>query len=498
MRFFEKDIRVKITAIFIALVLLASGAALAVSYVLVNRIVRDNIEASMLDSARLTADLLDVALERRQSRMLLLSGYPILRDPSADIQSKCAVLGVFMEAWPIGKGALLLDTAGNVKCATPGVAATGNVGGTSWFKNAQTARITFSYMDDPDELATLGYGSPVIAASTPIRDSNDQIYSYVVAFTHLDDVRKAIDNASLGQAGHAFLLKSDGRIVAGSLFPEGAERKTGDRRRVEELLNEISRGESGRATVRYGGDLYIVTHTPVDQPGTEHPELELSVGVIVRHSEAYLPAHRVAWALVALSAALLVAAVITSILLGRSITRPITELAASAERIGSGDLAGEVVIRTRDQIGTLAAAFLRMRDYLRATLGEAARSSEEMSVLAREQSAATRDVFSNIEDIVDSVVVLAKNMESQTQKIQKIMEYASMLPPEIIASREFEDVRRLVEETVILAETGAAKAVEIATASQDERAAVRDVAAAARRLSEMAMELREMSARFKL
>lgn len=498
LRFFERDLRVKITTIFIVLVLFATGAAFLVSYVLVNRIVRDNIEASMLDSARMTTNLLEVALERRQSRMLLLSDYPVLRDPAADTQSKCALLSVFTETWPIGKGAVLLDTAGNVECTTPGVSSAGNVSGTSWFQNAQTARMAFTYVNDPAELAALGYDAPVLAVSTPIRDPKDQIYAYVVAFTHLDDIRKAIDGVRIGRTGHAFLIESGGQIVAGSLFQPGVKPTTAEDRGVEELVRDITRGGSGRTTTRYGKDLYIVTYTPVAQPGTAHPELDLSVAVIVRHSEAYGPAHRVAWSLVALSAALLIAAIIASILLGRSITRPITELAASAERIGSGDLTGEVVISTRDQIGTLAAAFLRMRDYLRSTLGEAGRNSDRMSVLADDQSAAAQEVFSNIEDIVDSVVVLAKTMESQTLKIQQIMGHVSSMPPDVIASPQFEDVRRLVEESEVLAEAGAAKAVEIATASQDQRSAVRDVAAAARRLSEMAAELREMVSRFKI
>lgn len=497
MRIFEKDLRVKITAIFILLVLLASGAALAVSYILVNRIVRNNIESSMLDSARMSANLLEVALERRQSRMQLLSNYPMLRDPSVETQAKGAVLEVFMEAWPIGRGAVLLDTAGNVKFTTSGVVASGNAANTSWFEKAQMARVAFTYVNDPDELAALGYTTPVLAASTPIRDSMGQIFSYVVAFTHLDDIRKAISGASIGRTGHAFLLKSDGRLVAGELLPADAEKKAGDNRREEELIDDITSGNSGRDAVRFAGDLYIVTYMPVSHPGISHPELDLSVGVIVRHDEAYSPAHRVAWALIALSAALLITAIVASILLGRSITRPIIELAASAERIGSGDLTGDVAIRTRDQIGTLAAAFLRMRDYLRAALGEAARSSEGMSALAQEQSAATRDVFSSLEDTVESVVVLAKNMESQAQKARKMMEYSRSMPPEFVSLPEFDGVQKLVEESGILAEEGTAMAVEIATSSQDQRAAVREVAAAARRLSEMAIALKELVARFK-
>ena len=56
----------------------------------------------------------------------------------------------------------------------------------------------------------------------------------------------------------------------------------------------------------------------------------------------------------------------------------------------------------------------------------------------------------------------------------------------------------LLQESEILAEVGTDKAIEIAIATQDQRAAARDVAAAARRLSELARELNEVVQRFKV
>jgi methyl-accepting chemotaxis protein len=319
-----------------------------------------------------------------------------------------------------------------------------------------------------------------------------------VVFTTLTDIQTAIGGVRIGRSGHAFLLDGGTVVIAGNLFAPAVRATAQEARDIKKLKSEVKSGGSGRATVRFKGDLYIVTSVPVERAASVHPEIDWSVAVIVKHSEAYAPAHRVVWALVALAGALLVIAIAISIPLGRSIARPITELAASAERMGSGDLTGDVAIRTRDQIGTLAAALLRMRDYLRVALGKAEYSSDKMSVLAEEQSAATQDVFSNIEEIVDSVVILARNMETLTQKIQTIMDHAAGMPPEVLESPGFTEVKRLVEESEIIAEVGSAKAVEIASSTQDQRGAVRDVAAAARRLSEMAGELKEMVSKFKI
>jgi methyl-accepting chemotaxis protein len=322
--------------------------------------------------------------------------------------------------------------------------------------------------------------------------------AYVVAFTNLADIWGAIGSVRMETTGHGFLVDSNGVLIAGHLFSEEAEPTPDDLEAAEALAEQMEQGYSGTATVSYQGTSHLVTYTPVEPTGTQYPQLDWTVGVVVPSGEAFAPTKTIAWALLGLTMVILLGAALASFLLSRSILRPVNELAQSVERIGSGDLTGEIVIRTRDQIGTLAAAFLRMRDYLRGTLGEAGYSSYRTSQLAEEQSAATKGLFNSTQEIVDSVVVLAKNMEAQAKKTRKIADYAERLPVDTKSSPEYKEARKLLEEGEILADVGTNKAVEIASAAQDLRAATRDVAAAAHRLQEMAEELAEMVKRFKV
>ncbi len=139
-----------------------------------------------------------------------------------------------------------------------------------------------------------------------------------------------------------------------------------------------------------------------------------------------------------------------------------------------------------------------MRDYLRTALSEAGYTSDRMSELAEEQSAGTGDVFENAEEIFESVVMLTKNIDSQTQKIRKVMEYVDSMPDDVQKLEAVVEIKELLRESEILADVGSNKAVEIAAATQDQRGAARDVAAAARRLSVMARELKDMVQRFKV
>lgn len=499
MRFFEKDLRIKLTAILLVFIIVATGAALVISYTLITRIIRDNVESSMSDAARLTSGIVQVGLERRSTRIELLASFPDIRDPATTPAARTSTLSLFTSAWPIGQDTVFLDTNGNVVAGTGKLSAIANATGTSWFDNAQSGGISFTYIYNPTELTGAFFNSPVLAVSSPVRDSKDQIFGYVVAFTNVSDITKAVENVMIERTGHGFIVSETGVVVAGDIFPPNAKPSSRDQRQLEDLITSMTSGHGGSESLRYAGKGYLVTWTPVELPeGVARPGPGWTVGVTVPTAEAYAPANDVALALLFLALVLLVVGVFAAFFLGRSITRPINELVTNAERVGSGDLTGDVVIRTRDQIGTLAAAFLRMRDYLRSALKEAGFTADKMSTLADEQSAGTQDVFSNTEEIVESVVVLAKNMESQTQKIRKVLDFYENLPDDVKSLPEAEEVKQLLTDSEILAEVGSNKAVEIASATQDQRSAARDVAAAARRLSGMARELKDMVQRFKV
>lgn len=498
MGFWEKDLRVRITATLVLLVVIALGAALVISQVLVNRIIRADIEDSMADSAVLTRDLLNVALERRRTRMELLVS-TLEQSASLDPQVMLNTLTTFMEYWPIGEEAVILDAGGNVITGTNDLPEIGNATGTSWFDATLTGKLAFTYIYEDDELAPLHLNSPALAVSSPLVVSGKQLS--VVLFTTLSDLGEAISSVHIKDTGHGFLIDKREAIITGHLFTRAAKAPGMEPDEIRAISVNIAWGRSDTSslTIDYEGAGYLVTYTTVPQSSMHDVKLDWAIGVIVPTGEAYAPARLVPWALLALTAVIVICAVIAAILLGLSITRPLNELVTTAERIGSGDLTGDVIIRTRDQVGALAGAILRMRDYLRSTLGEAGYISGKMSMLAEEQSAATHDMFSNTEEIADSAVVLARNMEVQTQKLRKVMDsmgFTPGTPPSELP--DLEEIRRLLQESEILAEVGANKTVEIASASQDQRAAARDISAAARRLSEMSQELGEMVQRFKV
>lgn len=82
------------------------------------------------------------------------------------------------------------------------------------------------------------------------------------------------------------------------------------------------------------------------------------------------------------NAAGLVLALVLGLLVARSIAQPVSELRTAAKRIGDGDLAARVAVRSQDELGVLAGTFNRMAQQLSASTVSVARLNDVIDSLA--------------------------------------------------------------------------------------------------------------------
>jgi two-component system cell cycle response regulator len=115
-------------------------------------------------------------------------------------------------------------------------------------------------------------------------------------------------------------------------------------------------------------------------------------------------------ALVVLVGAVGLAAVI-ALLLARATTRPLEELGEAAARIAAGDLSTTIEVRSRDEVGTLAAAFNGMTEDLRTYVGALEDSRDELQAnLAR-----LGDTLSSTHDLDRILTVVLETAMASTR-----------------------------------------------------------------------------------
>ncbi len=194
---------------------------------------------------------------------------------------------------------------------------------------------------------------PALIMAVPIK-SDDTVIGVMAMGATIEDLSKLVATWKQGGTGYAFLVDEKGKVLSHQVedyviqqtnlseYPLIAAFKKGQK----EMIYFSDRGTKkvGHAKeTKYGWtlamqqDLKETFKTMRDAETFTYILLGITaLGVII-----------IAW------------------FLGRAIGRPIKKLTEVAERISVGDMGAEIKIRSKDEIGNLAEAILRMQDSLR-------------------------------------------------------------------------------------------------------------------------------------
>ena len=265
------------------------------------------------------------------------------------------------------------------------------------------------------------------SAYEPVRDESGQVIGmlYVgVKQESVESVRQAILRTQVGQTGYVYVLGGTGNDQGRYIISPKSQRDG------ESIWN--ARDASGNyiiqslvktaLTLKFGET--ATERYQWQDPGDPAPRWKVAriiyyepwhwvIVASINESEIQtgrliLESGQVRMMVVAGAAGLAIALVagLLSVLLARSITRPIDHLAGVAAQVSAGNLEVVAKVEQRDEIGTLALAFNSMTAQLRSLIG-----SLETRVEARTaQLRAGADVARAVSSILDSDVLLQQTV----------------------------------------------------------------------------------------
>jgi diguanylate cyclase (GGDEF)-like protein/PAS domain S-box-containing protein len=224
----------------------------------------------------------------------------------------------------------------------------------------------------------LDSGRASLSIYTPIRDPEGDVVGVLVSAVDLENLSSLVAQVAVGDGGRAFVLDANGHVL---LHP--------DRAAVQEFRDyswlgiPVGSRPVGPGAVSYEleGTARVAGYSPVPNAGwtvvVERPEADVLV-----------PAER-SWRLTlgGLAASGLLA-ILGAVLLSRTLTRPVRELAAAARALGGGDPGAPLPSVADDDgdLGALISAFAAMRDALSPALLGVRQSEERFRKLAENAS----------------------------------------------------------------------------------------------------------------
>jgi signal transduction histidine kinase len=260
---------------------------------------------------------------------------------------------------------------------------------------------------------------PVMQIALPIRKYNT-VEGVLACEIDLKAIWDKVDKITLGKTGNAFLISSDGSVIA--------------HREKERVLNkesykdyafypELSKGNEGITFYKNEDEEIIAAFAPIK---------ELSWGIVVQQSvsEAYELARKMRNRVFIIVIATTLLALILAYTTVKRITNPLEILVKGVRKYGEGNLDHRIQIQRQDELAVLAGEFNQMAESLDRNQ-KRLRRMERLAALSRFASLVSHEIRNPLNAMNINMQILRRLITQQESPPDKKIKYLNIISSEI-------------------------------------------------------------------
>lgn len=313
----------------------------------------------------------------------------------------------------------------------------------AWYVNAMLSpgEVIFTdvYMD-------ASKNEPVITLAKAVT-ANGVVEGVLATDINLSALEALVAQKELGYGGYSILLDNYGvALVHPTLMGENLLDQ--DLPFIENIYQE---DKEGVQRYTYNGEDRVLAFNTITETGWK-------IGGVFLEKDMLQLAFDMLRTIIIVGVIALVVASISTILLARFITKPILELNAEVTKVAEGDLTGDIKVRSRDEIGLLAASFKTMLVNMREMIGTVSDSSQKVKVAVEDMSAVTEEISATSEEMNRAIEELSKGAVQQATDLEGTNSRTQNLADNIedVLSKQ-EDLQELSGQIISANETGVRK-----------------------------------------
>lgn len=243
---------------------------------------------------------------------------------------------------------------------------------------------------------------------------------------NLDDFKEKILAIRLRDSGYAYIISNRGEVIMHPFLEAGVNFYDEQDQTGKYFVREMLANKNGEITYYW--------KSPDEETARKKlahyrylEEMDWLIICSVYMDELYQPVWTLIYRLLTVSFGILLFVAALSIFLGRSLARPLKELAGYARSVGEGHLGGRFPVQGGDEVGELGRAFNTMSDNLQTFIGQVQRSgiqvtssSTELAATAKQQEAIVIHQVNSTRQVVESVTQISEVAEALVVTMQHV------------------------------------------------------------------------------
>ena len=284
-------------------------------------------------------------------------------------------------------------------------------------------------------------GKPVLSITYPIYIGSS-LQGLLGMDLLLDTVNDVVSSVATHEGGYAFVMDRKGTILVHPdprmVFSTNGTQLEG---KLGAICKDMVSGKSGLGEAVYQGEPQLVFYNPVELMGW-------SLGTLVPKKAVTQPVTNRVTISVAVSLIAIICVGFLTFQVAKRSVAPLRQLAGMAEQVAGGDLTVNLAASGSDEIGNMAASFVRMTEGLRDIIGNLRQYSQQVADTSQELSASSEEAGASIEEVAASANEFAGMATEMSSNVQRMADSARHVTD--TASAGDQAVSKAVDETTML------------------------------------------------
>ncbi len=495
-----RSIKTKLILFFGLLILIICAGLGIMAYITSANALIASIDESLLQMAKESSKLVQERVNSQFNALEILAETSLIKEDNLSMDEKMLLLK--NEAARSGHLYMFIaDMEGNARYTNGN---TSSIADRDYFIEAKSGKWAVS-----DPILSKTVNSMVVLYAVPIKDGNT-VKGVLVAARDGNRLSDITNDIKFGESGTAFMINKQGTTVAHKNqdlvinmdndfenLKEDPELK-----QLVELEQQMVEGKEGVGEYSYKGVTKYMGFAPV--PGTNW-----SLAITAPKSEAMARINTLAVYTVVVSIIFLGISLVITLLISRSISKPIQTASDHLKVVATGDFTREIpkeLLKMNDETGILAHAIYTMQQSVKKIIKEVVAESSDVSQMLISINSEMDQLNKNIEEIsatteelsagTEETAASTEEMNATSTEIEKAIDSISVKAQE--SANTVGDVIRMSEEMKLNAISSKENALEIYERTKLELQSAIEQSKAVNKINELSEAILEITSQTNL